>query len=194
MNGLTPIWRGHRCSKDNCTGYLCDNCHSKFGDSKDNTIKNMRQFRTGMLDPSSAQGKGFIGARIIAKTLGLDDCNIKTNNFNFYIDLSKHSVYGYIEVKTATFSRIDKTWNFNTNREQDYDTLVLICMDENWNDIERIYAIPWEYSIKRKHITIYENPSRYCWYEKFRIDEKLYNDIFHNMKIENCQVLKNRNI
>ena len=86
--------------------YLCDNCHAKFGDTKDNTIKSMRQFRTGTLSPFSDQGKGFIGARIVAKTLGVDDC------FNFYIDLSKHLKYGYIEVKTATFDRIEKSLVF----------------------------------------------------------------------------------
>ena len=137
--------------------YLCDNCHAKFGDSKDNTIKSMRQFRTGTLSPFSDQGKGFIGARIVAKTLGVDDC------FNFYIDLSKHLKYGYIEVKTATFDRIEKAWYFSTQREQDFDTMILVCMNENWNNVERIYAIPWDYAIKRKSITIYESPSRYGW-------------------------------
>ncbi len=51
------------------------------------------------MEISSPPGKDFIGQQIVAKTYGIEDCNLKMNNFRFYIDL-KHSIYGYIEVKT----------------------------------------------------------------------------------------------
>ena len=45
-------------------------------------------FRNGNLDPLSPPGKGFIGAQIVAKTNGTEDCNIKMNNFRFYVEFN----------------------------------------------------------------------------------------------------------
>lgn len=49
--------------------------------------------------PLSSIGKGFIGQQIISRTYKIDDCNLKMDNFNFYIDLTKDAKYGYGEVK-----------------------------------------------------------------------------------------------
>lgn len=76
------------CGKKDCTRYLCRIC------------SNGALWRHGELDPDSATGKGFIGQQIVARTYGVYDCNIKMNNFNFYVDLSKISGYGYSEVKS----------------------------------------------------------------------------------------------
>lgn len=149
-------------------------------------------WRKGNLDPKSAVGKGFIGQQIVAKTFGIEDCNLKMKNFNFYIDLSKISGYGYGEVKIASLDMTNDIWYFDTDREQYYDILFLVCMDENWpwKNVERIYAIPWEVVGYRKKIGIYNNPSRGGWYKEFRIDEKSFNDTYHNMNLTNCKVLR----
>lgn len=149
-------------------------------------------WRKGNLDPKSAVGKGFIGQQIVAKTFGVEDCNLKMKNFHFYIDLSKIYGYGYGEVKTASLDMISDIYYFDTDREQDYDNLFLVCMDGNWpwKNVGRIYAIPWEVVGYRKKIGIYKNPSRGGWYKEFRIDEKPFNDTYHNMNLTNCKVLK----
>lgn len=181
-----PLWRTCECGKKDCTGHICDTCYGK--------IRSSAGWRHGQLDPSSPPGKGFIGAYIVAKTYGLEDCNIKMNTFRFYIDLSKHSKYGYIEVKTATLNRKNGNWSFSKFDEKDFDTLFLVCMDENdpWKSVKRVYAIPWEDAINRSSIKIYENPSRSAWYDKYKIDEKSFEDTYSNMKLENCKVLRKR--
>ncbi len=43
----------------------------------------------------------------------------------------------------------------------------------------------------RTGITITKNPSKGVqWYEEFRIEEKPFNEIYHNMKLENCKILR----
>lgn len=160
-------------------GCLCPKCKSA-------------DWRIGNLDPKSSIGKGFIGQQIVAKTFGVEDCNLKMDNFNFYVDLCKHSDYGYIEVKISSYYKEHRAWSFDTRREQYYDNLFLVCMDGNWpwKDVKRMYAIPWEAVGYRKRINIYKNPSRGGWYKEFRIDEKPFNDTYHNMKLENCKVLR----
>lgn len=54
-------------------------------------------------------------------------------------------------------------------------------MDENWNNVIRVYAIPIEEIIERSSITIIENPSRVTWYDKYEIDERPYNDYYHEL-------------
>jgi len=154
-------------------------------------------WRTGNLDPSSAPGRGFIGAQIVAKTLGVDDCGIKMNNFCFYIDLSKHTIYGYSEVKARTLDKKRGKWNVSdTYRELNditYDTLFVVCMDEYWpwKNVRRVYAIPWEVISHKTGFDIYQDPPKRAdpWYEEFRIDEKPFNDTYHNMKLSDCPIL-----
>ncbi len=111
-------------------GCLCPKCSST-------------DWRIGNLDPKSSLGKGFIGQQIVAKTFGIEDCNLKTDNFHFYVDLYKHSDYGHIEVKTSSYNKWRRVWSFVTRREQDYEHLFLVCMDGNWpwKDVKRMYAI-----------------------------------------------------
>lgn len=74
------------------------------------------------------------------------------------------------------------------------DTFFFVCMDRSkpWKNVERVYVIPKDIVIKRSSITIYKNPSRSAWYEDFRIDERPFNDVYHNMSLGNCKVLKKR--
>lgn len=191
-------WYGCVCDKDNCTKYLCLDCWTKYSPNSNNNFKKSRaDWRTGN-HPSSPVGRGFIGQRIVANTYKVDDCNLKTDNFHFYVDLSKISGYGYSEVKTA--SLIYGTWVLETRRDQEYDTLFLVCMDSNWPwlCVERIYAIPWEVVVNRgkSAITITKDSPRIriTQHEEYRLDEKPFNDVYQNMKIENCPVLGKKKI
>ena len=183
-------WHNHQCNQQNFTGTLCNLCYA--------SLWRVPDWKTGNLDPSSSSGRGFIGQQIVAKRYDVEDCNLKMNNFHFYVDLSKITEHGYSEVKIASFNVVNKQWKFGTNRKQEYDTLFLICMDNNWpwKDVKKVFAVPWKNAINRKSITIYYEPPRSVWYEDYKIDVKSFNDVYHKMKLENCNVLrkdKNKN-
>lgn len=174
----------------NGTSWICSKCYA--------TITRDSDWKKGNLDPLSATGKGFIGQQIVAQTYNVEDCNIKMNNFHFYVDISKISGYGYCEVKIRSFDILQgkyEQWLFDTRREQDYDTLLTLCMDRNkpWKDVEEVYAFPWEIVIYRNkaNITITRNSlKKDHWYDEFKIDEKPFNEKYHNLKLENCKVLR----
>lgn len=157
----------------------------------------MAAWRTGNLSMNSSTGKGFIGAQVVAKTCGLDDCNVKMNNFNFYI-LSKHSVYGYIEVKTVSLSIEYMRWMIHL-RNWNFDTLIIVCMDCEypWKNVLGVYAIPREYVDGLQGVYIpargpvdeLGRSSKGTKWDKFRIDEKPFNDTYHKMDISKCTVL-----
>lgn len=172
--------------------YLCHRC----GVYKDysTTLKPIANHRTKNLSRYTQVGKGYIGVQIIARTLGLEDCNIVMNNFCYYVDLSKHTKYGYIEVKISTYNARDGRWVFNGIKLDKCDTVILVCMDEKWKNIERIYIIPSK-EINVSSIGITKNPSRSAWYDNlekgYLQDTKPFNDTFHQMDIEKCPVLSN---
>lgn len=174
--------------------YLCWSCYMK----KYNKDRNARaNWRTGNLSRYSPSGKGFIGAQIVAKTYGIYDCNIIMDNFNFYIDLSKHSEYGYVEVKTATLNIERGNWKFALKMWKQFDTLILVCMDqyEPWKNVKRVYAIPCEYVMNQIGVTITEAPSSKGKWEgtkwgQFRLDERQFIDTYHKMDITKCKVLR----
>ncbi len=69
-------------------------------------------------------------------------------------------------------------------------------MDKNvpWIDIEKVYVIPESELYGEVRINIYKDfsnvRSRFKWVDKFRVDEKDFNDIYHTMKLENCKILR----
>jgi len=188
-----PIWINHKCDKIDCTKYVCHSCHKKIQYRSFSSGYYIAQWRIGELDPSSPSGKGFIGQQIVAKRYGIEDCNLKMDNFHFYVDLSKIPGLGYAEVKTASYDIEQAKWPFSNINKENFDILLLLCMDafSPWRDVERVYMIPDEYA-ESTGISINRYPSRltYMSKEKFRIDRRPFNDIYHNMKLENCKVLK----
>lgn len=181
----TPVWSECTCGRPECTGVLCAWCNWK----EDNKKYKPGACRSGDLDRYSPQGKGFIGAQIVAITLGLDDCNIIMDNFCFYVDLSRHSKYGYVEVKTSTFLVERKYWKCANVNALKFDTLIFVCMDqyEPWKNVLRIYAIPSNVLMNQGTVSIGANGSKW---DKFIIDEKQFNSTYHKMDIKKCRVLK----
>ncbi len=98
---------------------LCGNCYTNI--NYNNIQKMLAGFRNGNLDPLSTVGKGFIGQQIIAKKYNVDDCNLKMDNFHFYVDLPKISGYGYCEVKIS--SLLGKLWKAELGMEHKFDTV-----------------------------------------------------------------------
>lgn len=71
-----------------------------------------------------------------------------------------------------------------------YLDVILLCMDEKWENVVRVYIIPSEY-IETLELSIYLGTQRVSKWDEFRVDKKPYNDAYHNLKIENCTMLKN---
>lgn len=166
--------------------YICYACyevryyqnHKNDVDSSCYESKIYTDWRNGNLDPSSTTGKGFIGTQIICRMLDIDDCNIKMNNFGFWID-TYHKKYGYLQVKTSSYSTIERKWLFEGGYGHVFDTIFLVCMDEHWpwRNVIRVYMIPYKDVYHLKSISISRYPSRESKWDRYRvIDEKLYND------------------
>jgi hypothetical protein len=179
-------WYSHKCDKENCTGHICSRCHSR--EYYYDTIGKVTNWRIGELDRYGETGKGCIGAWIVGKSLGIDDLNVRMNNFNWHIDLSRHINYGYSEVKIATLNIRNQRWEYDIKIGQHFDTIFLICMDGDkpWKCVERVYAIRGKNITGITHISIYRiTYSKISIYEKFRIDEKLFNDMYCSADIPN---------
>lgn len=178
--------------------YSCTRCYSKIReslpDSRSNWKKSVRKCRTKSLSRDTTTAVGFIGEQIVTKTLGLDNCNLKLNNFNARYDGSRHSEYGIVEIKTSTFNVMEDKWKFTGIYADKSDTIFFLCMDKDMKNVERVYRIPSIEFVYKTNFSIYKNPSRGTWYDNpkkdYRIDEKLFNDIYHSMSSKDCPVLK----
>lgn len=165
--------------------YLCTYCYDKrrqsLPDSQNNLMKSIANCRTGNVSIYDEKGKGIIGQAVAAKTLKIEDLNIKMDNFIYAIDLGRHCEHGYIEVKTRTLK--NGKWSIRSYQMRDFDNILILCMDtyEPWKDVERVYIIPWAEAIKRSGLTIVRDPSRDVWYYEFRVDEKPFNDNYHSL-------------
>lgn len=191
-----PHWRSCKCGMENCTGYICEKCRMNIENNRPDSYSNLRKAgrlcrNKGILKDSN-MGKGFIIEQVIAKFLGLENCNLKLDNFKAKFDIYPHPEYGRIQ--TMGRSPYYGDWFFGgrdfSGRISNGDTLFIVCMDKNWKVIIQVYRFPTKDIIHRTGITIYNNPSRRVWYEDYKIDEKPFNDIYHSMNTDNCPVIK----
>lgn len=165
--------------------YLCINCwkieyHKNVQKlnpySHNNIIKSMADFRTGNLRKDSETGKSIIDQAIVAKIFQSEDLNIKMDNLGWYIDI-ENKEFGKIDVKGAKIS--DDGWMFNNRRKIECDTYVCLGYDRNRENIDKIWIIYNEDDITNiGNIHIRINSIKY---EKFEIDNTLYNDVYHSL-------------
>jgi hypothetical protein len=174
-------WRRDYDNKGNLTGrYLCKSCWDMHSpNSGNNIIKSMANLRRGLLVIDNEKGKGIISEAVVAKIRKLDILCIEMDNFNYVYDLSIDPEYGIIQVKARHLHYGE--WGIGHFNNMDFDNLFFICMDEFWENIDRMYVIPIEDIPDSLGISIYKNPSRGEWYRNFRIEEKHYNDAYHNL-------------
>ena len=198
-------WSYHRDEEGKWTGnWLCNTCRmntkemKKYYKDRYDDIKYISDCRNALINIKSERCKGCIGVQICATTVGVEDLNIQMDNFRYYVDLDKHTKYGFIEVKTATFNKRDGRWYFYDIHKENFDTVLLVCMDQHgpWKNVLRMYAIPSDKITTSTTITIYDTPSirHPRWYEEFEIDAKPFNDTYHKMNINICSVLIKRQI
>lgn len=169
--------------------YMCFNCSNnelqkKDPNSQNNIIKLIRNPRIGNIKKDSEQGMVFITQAVVAKVNDIEDLNIKTNNFNYHIDMF-NEIYGRINVEYSSFRYPSYGgWMFNSRRiniikNENYDTYILLCLSIDKRKIQRVYIIPNNEKIKELWtIGININSSIY---DIFRINHNPYDNIYQNI-------------
>lgn len=176
--------KGNWDKKSRMCTYCYMDIYKSSPDSQQYFRKSMAKSRIGNFSRFERPGKTAIGQWIGGKTLGLKDLNIEKNNFREPIDLSRHSLYGNIDVKIATYNHINDQYRFDGIRHN-FDNLLALCMDryDSWKDVEIAFMIPITH-INANSITIVKNiSSRGSKWEVFMIDNKPFNDTYHSVDI-----------
>ena len=153
----------------------------------------MRPCRTKIIDLNdfinlTNKQIGSIGEEIGCRTLNIKNRNIVDNNFETTSDTVRHEIFGYIEIKISTYNKTYMLWGASVRRNQEFDNLLVLCMDnkEPWENVERAYMVPYKAIIDNDNhsqyrVTITINGWRF---KKFEIDEKPYDLVWQNMKKE----------
>lgn len=158
-------------------------------------------FRDNNLDPNSDHGKGYIGEQVTCITRHLENLNIINNDFNSPIDHSIDLELSILQTKLSTYRIKKNNWSVNLINEIDgfgdlkeFDNLIYHCMDINMQNIVKDYIFPCEELIGRKSITITKDRKKgFAWYDEWEVYEKPYDDVYQNLKFEDCPVLRNDN-
>lgn len=168
-NGDTPCWFTHKCEKENCSGHVCGSCYYKS--------KSMLRNENFYLYDDRI--KWLLGECVVCKTLRVKNRNIEEDDFRSITDSYRHFIYGDIEIKTLTL--VEGRWNA-TFSSMNFDSVVILCMDNGWNTVKRSYIIPCTYIDGRMHISLYEYTAYIIskW-EKFRIKEKEFDTNYQNL-------------
>lgn len=179
--------------------WLCFNCSGKYHQSNDcnsqqNLIKSIRNPRIGNIRKDSEQGMVIICQAVVAKLCKTEDLNIKMDNYNWHVDMYNDE-HRRINVEYSFF-RFGYGWMFNSrrvnscktkneNKNDNYDTYILLCISKDGNDIERVLIVP---SSRVRNIwTIGINIDDRTYY-MFAVDPGLCNDIYHDI----MRYLKNK--
>lgn len=175
--------------------FLCRSCYMKGYNGESYSYNSLRktvcncrlnkEIDLNNFPNFSDRDKGRIGEDIVSYTLGVDNQNDVSDNYSSLYDLTHHHIYGKIEVKTASFDNINKTWDSTLDMEHNFDTLFILCMSKEkpWRNVNRLYIIPEECNelYGKRYVSIYDSPLRVSKWEKFRADVKPYNDTYHKM-------------
>lgn len=174
------VWTGRWMGKKCYTKIYYHTIEKNRPDSIGNMRKSLRNRRTGNLNKNSAQAKGDIFERLTCEWRGVDNLNIENDNFNSPIDHSRDIELGIIQTKGRVYNYIDRRWPFTCferDHHKEFDHTICYCTDEHMKNIERVYIFPRKEVLKRTVITIYKDPSRDVWYDKYIIDEATINKI-----------------
>lgn len=183
------VWFVCSCGKIDCTKWSCKTCYTSNYQRNDptsahNLIKEMRKSRIGDLDKRTTSGKSLIDQAVVAEYLGVEDLNIKMDNFGYCIDI-EHGKYRKIDVKGA--SLIYGGWHYQTNEKIDCDTYFFLGYDQNRENIRVIFIIPNYVIMHNKGVTISKSSFRTQKYDKFKVDDQgIYdsiNEIYHDLML-----------
>lgn len=181
----------------NWTGrWLCEVCHGRYSfHSSNNTMKKMRDSRTGNLDSNCNVAKGDKGEELTDRIFETKRLSVLYDKYGLPLDHTHIpqgisleiggklvDVSGKIpQTKLSYFSRdigAKGGWNHGYGlREIDkkFDVMILWCMSKDGEYVEIGYIIPKIEIDKRQSVAIVKDNSRSPgWYEKYSItDEEL---------------------
>lgn len=193
---------GERCTEKLCPGnarqfningkivWYCEKHSGRYRatlpNSQNNTRKLIANFRNNNLSVESPSGKGYISQKVTCIVRGIEDLNIKNDNFHSEIDHSKDSELGIIQSKSSFFNSLEGYWSSHVENEhnKNFDFLFYYCLSNNGKTIEQGYIFPKFEIMKSSSVTIYKDPMRGYnrWYDKYRIkDIKPYNDAYQQI-------------
>lgn len=161
--------------------YLCYKCYQDIPVNYEiyrNKTRSMTQTRTGNLKIDSGRGKSLIDQAVVTKVLGIDDLNIKMDNFEYYIDASNEK-YGKIDIKGSHFYLIEEIWRFSTRGNIICDTFILLGYNHDRTNIDFVWIVPnenWKNEIK-----IHKDAIKTSKYDRFKVDPKPYNDVYYSL-------------
>lgn len=162
--------------KGNWNGnWLCTRCYRRY----DYIERYICDHRTENQELNTSNAKGDLFQELTCRwrstvsTIPVEDLNKKNDNYKSPIDHTPDSELGIIQTGGRLYNSRNGMWTFGgLEREWDkkFDVIICYCTSKDGKIIERIYIIPKEeIKDKRTTIGIYKNPSRYVWYEQYRI-------------------------
>jgi len=186
--------------------WYCGNCYRKEqyknGNTNDNLINEMRDRRTGNLNPNSNQAKGDNFEELTCRwrstisTIPVENLNKKLDNYHSPIDHSRDSELGIPQTQGRFYNARNGLWSFGRLErewEKEFDNMICYCASKDGKIIERLYIFPKKEIEKRKGIAITKNPTdcvgnyKIPWYEQYRVKDeetlKKVNNIWKEMMI-----------
>lgn len=133
--------------------------------------------------------KSYVGDFVAIKARKLKGCSLDINGPSPKFDMVPDPEYGIIKTKFKVFHENDHKVSIGTAR--DFDTLFIVALNKRKGIIENVYAIPEKELDMKRVITIAGTEDAY---QKFKIDEKPYNEIYCYMKTGKYSVLEDGDI
>lgn len=160
--------------KGNWTGrWDCTNCFEKYDpNSKSNIIRSLASCRTGNQNPNHSNTKGKKSQKLACRLYGWKDLNEENDDYTTSIDCYDPKTGLYHQVQMRYYNSIERYWPFNGFEyewEKIFEDMICFCFSKYGKIVERIYKFPWKEIMRVKGITVYKNPSKGLWYEKYRI-------------------------
>jgi len=158
--------------------YSCEECFKKFDPKSHDMIrKSMRKIRDYKVLITDNRIEGVLGEAVVAKVRKLKVLSLELDNFGLKFDLSVDKEYNIIQVKFKKPYYND--WKVTFGEEHNFNTLFILCIDKNTDNLDIVYAIPEEelYGLT----SVFIPKSGYSKWEKFKIDEESYNNAFHSL-------------
>lgn len=169
--------------------WICVYCwyhtyYKKRPDSTKNIIKQLRNTRTGNLDPNCTTAKGNKFEELSDRLYGFESLNKKNDNYTNPIDSIDPKTGLLYQTKGSLYDSSRRSWhsNWENDHNKEFYKLIYHCASKDGKIIERIYEFTKEEVIKRVSIEIFKNPSRVGWYDSYRVNDeeilKKANEIF----------------
>jgi len=187
-NSGSYFWYSCKCGNESCTGWLCHKDYTRRQSHKQggyvDTMKFLTDVRMSNVKIDDDKGRYIMCQVVVAKTLKIDDLNIKNDNDGWPVDM-EHKDYGKIDVKCSSlwYRRGIAMWTYSTFKKIDCNTYILLGLSQDHENIEDVRIIPndgWISGLTT--ITISRSSIKTSKYDQFLSDPKVYNDNYQDLR------------